>query len=102
MTDEISLDTVIACVQSQVSSTLGDEAAVLDMNRGIYYGLDPVGTRVWKLIQQPRSVAQVRDALLAEYEVEPIRCEQDLLKLLAELRDAGLIEIRGLSGAATR
>lgn len=101
MTDEISLDTVIACVQSQVSSTLGDEAAVLDMNRGIYYGLDPVGTRVWKLIQEPRSVAAVRDALLAEYEVEPLRCEQDLLKLLVELRDAGLIEIRG-SGAAKR
>jgi hypothetical protein len=101
MTDEISLNTVIACVHSQVSSTLGDEAAVLDMNRGIYYGLDPVGTRVWKLIQEPRSVAEVRDALLAEYEVEPRRCEQDLLKLLAELRDAGLIEIRG-RGAAKR
>ena len=101
MTDEISLDTVIACAPSQVSSTLGDEAAVLDMNRGVYYGLDPVGTRVWKLIQEPRSVAEVRDALLAEYEVEPLRCEQDLLKLLTELRDAGLIEIRGL-GAAKR
>jgi len=99
MTDEISLNTVIACVQSQVSSTLGEEAAVLDMNRGIYYGLDPVGTRVWKLIQEPRSVAEVRDALLAEYEVEPLRCEQDLLKLLAELREAGLIEVRALGAA---
>jgi hypothetical protein len=61
---------------------------------GIYYGLNPIGTRIWKLIQEPRTVPEVCDVLLEEYEVEPERCQRDVLALLQELASKGLIEIK--------
>lgn len=60
---------------------------------GIAYGLNPVGRRIWELIQQPTVVSQVRDTLLQEYAVEPERCTQDLLELLEDLVARELAEL---------
>ncbi len=90
----ISLKAVVVAGKDQVNCALGEEAAILHMASGIYYGLDPVGARIWNLLQQPRSVEEIRAALLEEYDVEPARCEADLLELLDKLRAENLIEIR--------
>jgi hypothetical protein len=89
----VSPASTVVAVQDQVSSVVDGEAVILGLTSGVYYGLDPVGTRIWELIKEPASVAQVRDALLAEYEVEPERCEADLLELLQRLLDEGMIEV---------
>ena len=80
--------------KDQVSSDLGGEVAILDLKAGVYYGLDAVGARIWSLIQEPRTVNEIRDILLEEYEVEPERCERDLLVLLQRLADEGIIEVK--------
>jgi hypothetical protein len=90
----ISLDTIVVASKENVSCALGEEAAILHMRSGMYYGLDPVGAHVWKLLAQPRSVRDLQAAILEEYEVEPEKCESDLLMLLERLRAEGLIEIR--------
>jgi Coenzyme PQQ synthesis protein D (PqqD) len=90
----LSLHSVVVATPEQVSCALGDESAVLNMKNSVYYGMNAVGTRVWNLLGEPKSVVQLRDALLDEYEVEPARCEQDLLELLEKMRMEGLIEVR--------
>lgn len=80
--------------KDQVSCDLAGEVAILHVKKGVYYGLDPVGARIWELIQEPRTLGEVRDAILDEYEVEPERCERDLLALLGRLAEEGLVEIR--------
>ena len=85
---------IVAAAKDQISCDLAGEAAILNIKSGTYYGLDPVGARIWKLIQQPRSVDEVRQTLLDEYEVEPERCERDLLVLLEKLLAEGLIEVK--------
>lgn len=85
---------IVVAIKDQVSSDLGGEVAILDLKVGKYYGLDPVGARIWELIQEPRTVETVRDTLLAEYDVEPERCERDLITLLGDLANVGLIEVR--------
>ena len=77
----------------QVSCDLGGQAAILHLKTAIYYGLDPVGARVWDLLRTPKTLAEIRDALLAEYDVEPDRCERDLRELLDKLAAGRLIEI---------
>jgi Coenzyme PQQ synthesis protein D (PqqD) len=72
---------------------LADEAVILNLQNGMYYGLDPVGTRIWSLIQEPRTVHEVCAGMLQEYDVEPARCEQELLLLLQELAANGLVEV---------
>jgi hypothetical protein len=46
------------------------------------------------LIEQPRTVADIRDAMLGRFEVEPERCQLDLFQLFEKLAAEGLIETR--------
>ena len=55
----------IVAAPDQIFSNLGDEAVLLSLTDGVYYGLDPVGTRVWDLVQEPRTITEVRDAIVA-------------------------------------
>jgi hypothetical protein len=89
----ISLNSTVVAVEDQVSSQVGDEAVILHMRDGIYYGLDPVGAGIWELLQEPRTVHEIRDRLLSEYEVEGARCEADLLSLLQELMERRLVRV---------
>lgn len=99
MESQISSSSTVVAASGQVSSDLGEEVAILDLRAGTYYGLDAVGARVWELIQEPKRVTEVRDVMLDEYEVEPEQCERDLLSLLQELADKGLVEVRDETSA---
>jgi len=85
---------IVAATKDQVSCSLGEEAAILNTKEGIYYGLDPVGAQIWQLLQTPRKVADIQAVLVRDYDVEPERCQRDLLVLLGDLLQAGLIEVR--------
>ena len=89
----ISTSSVVIAAKDQVSSDLGEEVVILNLKKGVYYGLDEVGARIWDLIQEPRAVREIRDLLLDEYDVEPERCERDLLALLEELAAEDLVEV---------
>ncbi|MEQ8819371.1 MAG: PqqD family peptide modification chaperone [Sumerlaeia bacterium] len=89
----LTLDAVLVPSPDQVASAMGGEVALLNIDTGVYYGLDGVGARVWDLIQQPRPLAEIRDILLSEYEVPPARLEPDLLALAASLLSEGLAEL---------
>lgn len=93
LTQHISPDSVVVVAKNQVSTDLAGEAVILNLESGMYYGLDEVGARIWELIQQPQSVPVILETLLNEYEVEPGQCENDLLVLLQSLATAKLIEI---------
>ena len=90
----ISTSSVVVVAKDQVSSDLGEEVVILNLKKGMYYGLDEVGARIWNLIQEPKAVDEIRDLLLDEYDVEPERCERDLLALLEELVAENLVEVR--------
>lgn len=90
---EITHRSVVRAARSQVSTVLDGEAVLLELDRGIYFGLNEVGTRVWELVQQPRDVEAIRDAVCGEYEVTPDRCLADVIGLLVRMRDEGLVEV---------
>jgi hypothetical protein len=90
----ITAATRVVVSKDQVSCTLGSEVSILSLQTSMYYGLRTVGARVWSLIQDPTCVAAVTDALLQEYDVDPERCERDVIDLLQALAATGLIEIR--------
>jgi hypothetical protein len=90
---DLSLQTIVVASSEQVSCPLGEEAAILNLKNSVYYGMNPIGASVWNLLKQPKSVRELRDALLDEYEVEPERCERDLFGLLEKLRSEGLIDV---------
>lgn len=74
-----------------VARRMGDETVILDLEGGTYFGLDPVGTRIWDLIAEGRTLASVCAAMLEEYEVEEARLQQDVRTLIDDLGTRGLL-----------
>ncbi len=68
-----------------------NEIVALNVENGTCYGLNPVGSRIWKLLAVPIRVNDICAQLLAEYRVETRTCERQVLDLLEELRAEGLI-----------
>lgn len=99
MSPTISDQSVVVATKDQVSCDLAGEAAILNIKSGVYYGLDPVGARIWNLMQEPREVAEIQNAITNEYDVEPERCARDLVDLLEKLLAEGLIEVKDGPGA---
>ena len=85
--------TLVVAAKDQVSCDLCEEKVILSFRKGVYYGLSTVGARIWNLIQTPRALAEIRDVIVSEYEVEPDRCAADVLNLLTQLASEGLIEV---------
>ena len=94
MSETISKSSTVSGAPGQVSSTVEGEAVILNMETGVYYGLNPVGAWVWEALQTPQTVAQLLDGLVAEFEVDADRGEQDLVALLEDLAAAKLIEVK--------
>jgi hypothetical protein len=72
---------------------LGGEAVILDLKTERYLGLDETGTRMWRLLTELDSIQAAYAALLDEYDVEPDRLREDLVRFVEELSSHGLIEI---------
>lgn len=71
----------------------GDEAIVLDTAGERYFGLNAVGARLWTLLAGNPDLQLAHDRLLEEYDVDRERLETDLLAIVNQLADAGLVAI---------
>jgi hypothetical protein len=96
----LGLSSRVAAARDRISCDPGGEVAILYRGSGIYYVLDAAGARIWALLREPRTVVDVRDALLAEYDVTAPRLEADLLRLLTRLAALAPPEQRLALGAA--
>lgn len=94
----ISLDTTITAISEHVSCNLTDEVIILSLKNGVYYGMNPVAARVWQLVQEPRTLREIRDVLVGEFDVEEEDCTRDVLDLLEHLRQWNLVEWRNGKG----
>jgi hypothetical protein len=80
---------------------IGDEAVILNLRSELYLGLDPVGTRMWTVLQSSPSIEAAHAALLDEFEVEPERLRQDMDHLLDQMLEQGLIELHPAEAVAS-
>jgi hypothetical protein len=90
----LSLATVVCATANQVSSRVGDELVILDLEGSLYYSLDPVGTRIFELLQRPTPLETVLDTMIAEFDVDAQTARTDLLTLVDTLMAQKLVEAR--------
>lgn len=72
---------------------VGGEAVLLDLASEQYFGLNPVGARIWTLLDQHPDLESVHRILCTEYDTGEDQIRSDLLELVAQLADAGLVEL---------
>jgi len=92
---EILWTTSVAPSENQVSSSLGDESVVLHLGSGMYFGLNSVAASVWNLLQRQRqTVSSIVRAIASEYEVEERECTQDIIDLIRQMNESGLVDLQ--------
>ena len=95
MADSLNAATVVQRVDTVMSNSVDGDLVMMDVERGSYYGLDRIGTDIWNRLEKPTSVRALCEALRTVYRVEPATCERDVLHLLGQMHDAGLIRVMG-------
>jgi hypothetical protein len=96
--ETIPLSAMVVVADDVLSSELGSEHVLLNLRDGTYYGLEDVGSHIWKMVQNPVSVAEICEAIVETHEVDPERCRRDVVKLLGELMERRLVELCGPAG----
>ena len=91
---QIGNSSIIFASKDNISGDLMDgEAAILNLKDGVYYGLNSVGNRIWKLIHVPISVGELVNKLLDEYDIDQETCYQEVVALVVELAKRNLVDI---------
>lgn len=89
----VTLDSTASIPADVLVQEVGGETVLLDMAGGQYFGLDPVGTRIWQLLGKLGRLRDVHQRLCAEFDADHERIAEDLLALARSLADAGLVRI---------
>jgi len=85
MASEISLNSRVRLQDDVLFQELQGESVLLNLKTGMYFGLNPIGTRIWQLLQEDQSLDQIVGTLLDEYEVSQEQLTQDVLVLVGQL-----------------
>jgi hypothetical protein len=90
----LTLGTVVCARASQVSSPVGEDLVVLELDTSMYYSLDPVGRRIFELLQVPTRLDAVVAEVIAEFEVDAETAAADTLELVGAMVAQRLVEPR--------
>ena len=88
----IDASTIFRKSVNQVSCQINDEVAILDLDRSLYFGLEGAAVQIWAALDQPKSVSELCDGIVAAFDVSRAECEADTIELLNQLQQQGLIE----------
>lgn len=75
---------------------VGDEKVILHTRSGQYLGMNPVAAFIWDLLATPRQATELVQEIVARYEVDSATATSDVDTFIADLSDAGLIEVKTL------
>ena len=67
------------------------EAVILSMDTKVLRGLNPVGSRIWELIDGRRGLEEIIQAIVQEFDVAQGEAAQDVRAFIQELLDRGLV-----------
>ena len=89
----IGLDTIINKNLEIDDTDLDGEKVMMNLDKGEYFMMNEVGSRIWEIINEPMNVKGIVDALRSEYEVDEETCKDTVIEFLGRLNHADLISI---------
>lgn len=90
----ISPNSVLKAInRDRIFREMDGESIILNIETGAYCGLNRVGTRIWRILQKPVSVAGIQATLLREYDVDPQQCEREVSKLLEKMIELKIVGV---------
>lgn len=93
MENELSASDRVVRSASCLSAEVGDETVLMSIENSCYGGLDDIASDIWRRLEKPVTIAELCDALAAEYDAPRDAIERDVLAFLEALRQKQMIEI---------
>ena len=87
----MNLTDTFALSDDVVAREVGGETMLLDLASGTYFGLDPIGGRLWQVLEQGGTLAGACDQIAGDYDVPRDVLEADILALVSQLVERRLI-----------
>lgn len=75
------------------AATIDDEIVMINIEHGMYYRLNDVGSIIWAQLAEPKKIDDLCTHLVSLSNVAQEQCEQDVLDFLSELLDYGMLEV---------
>jgi len=66
-------------------SAVGDETVLLHLVNGTYYGLDAVGTQIWRMLKDGAALPDICRRLVEDFGVDLPTIESDVRAFLSDL-----------------
>lgn len=89
----LSGQSLVAASNRQVACEVGGEMVILHLDDGLYYSLNEVGACIWQLVQEPRSVDELVEAITSKFDVKREQCLADIEALVADLAAHQLVTV---------
>jgi hypothetical protein len=93
-TPEIKIDTPLKRAENILFSEIDQDKVMIDIERGAYFGMNPVAGEIWEMLEVSHTPQQVIEKLLAEYEIDAETCQTETLAVLQRMARLKLIEIK--------
>lgn len=87
----MNLDTRVTVPPQVMAREVGGETVLLDLASGMYFGIDEVGTRIWELLAEGKSLGEVASTIAEEYDAAIEQINADTLEFVGQLIDKGLV-----------
>ncbi|MCK4726701.1 MAG: PqqD family protein [Anaerolineales bacterium] len=84
--DELNLNSTITRNEDLLSGLVDDEAVIMSIESGSYHVINETGRRIWELLEQPKTVAEICDILSEEFDVDRDTCQKEVLQYIEALR----------------
>ena len=92
--DDLPGDAIMVRNDGLLTTEVDGELVAMSIEQGACFGLNGVGTRIWELLAEPRSIDDLCAQLCGEFDVDPAVCRSDVVALLNQLRAEGLAMVR--------
>ncbi len=90
---QLNDDTHFTCPFHVTTNQIEDELVALNLETSFYYGVDGIGTQIWRLlIDENMTIPAACDKLLQEYDVDAETCRREVRAFVEQLIDARLLE----------
>lgn len=75
------------------ASDIDGDKVMMDLDKGMYFSLNSVGSRIWDIIENPITIDQVVEVLLSEYDIDKNECKETVVSFIKGLEENELIKV---------
>ena len=88
----LTMNSVIQRSPEIVHSDMDGEIVMMSIEQGEYYGIDAIGSEIWSMLEEARTIQDICAALCERYDVDESVCQQDVIRFLEQMVERKIIE----------